>query len=344
LLQEDAGQNAAVQEDIAEILKSASRAKDLVQQILTFTRQRESSRQVVRLDTIIKEAMKILRASLPAQINIETRLAPEAPTVLADPTQIYQVTMNLATNALHAMEGGAGQLTITLESFQPDEAFVQAHPQSRRVQHARLSVTDTGHGMDASTLERIFDPFFTTKPVGKGTGLGLSVVHGIMQSHEGVITVESELGKGTIFRLYFPAQTHNAAETSETAGKLSNGRGERILVVDDEPALTASLQRALGRWNYEVTISNQPHSALSLFQQNPAQFDLLITDLSMREMTGLELARQIHALRPDLPIILASGFVPDLKREDLRAAGIDEMLEKPLSMTALIKTIQRVLA
>ena len=181
LLQQDTVGNPLAQESVTEILVAANRAKDLVQQILSFSRQREQKPQVIKLDIIVKEALKFLRASLPAHIKIEKELAAETPAVLADPTQIYQVTMNLATNALHAMEDAPGRLLVRLDPVQPDEKLLQAHPELKPILYARLTVADTGHGMDAKTLERIFEPFFTTKPVGKGTGLGLAVVHGIVE-------------------------------------------------------------------------------------------------------------------------------------------------------------------
>jgi len=343
LLQEDVGENVAAREDIAELLKSASRAKDLVQQILTFSRPRDQKHQVIRLDTVVKEAAKFLRATLPAQVQIEMHLAADTPAVLADPTQIHQVTMNLATNASHAMEGRSGILTINLESVRPDATSVLAYPELRETTYARLTIADTGCGMDAKLMERIFEPFFTTKPVGKGTGLGLAVVHGIMQSHHGVITLESKLGQGTTFRLYFPAHAQADAVTTTATGNISHGHGERILLVDDEPALTATLQRILVRQDYQVTIADHPRAAINLCQQNPALFDLIITDFSMPDINGVEMARQIHALHPELPIVLASGFIPDLNQEELRAAGICELLEKPVSVDALGKVIQRVL-
>jgi CheY-like chemotaxis protein len=343
LLQQDTEGNAAAQEDLAEILKAASRAKDLVQQILTFSRQREQKRQIIPLDTVVKEAMKFLRASLPAQIKIEVALAEDAPTVLADPTQIYQVTMNLATNALHAMDGQPGQLDVRLQSFLPDEKFILTHREFRAAPYARLTIADTGHGMDAKTLERVFEPFFTTKPVGKGTGLGLAVVHGIVQSHEGIITVDSAVGEGTTFNLYFPARTSHGPQTDAPADTVVAGGGQKILLLDDEPALTAPFQRLLERLKYHVTISNSACAAVDLFRQNPAQFDLVITDLTMPEMNGFEVAHQLHLLRADLPIILVSGFSSDLNREKLAAAGIAELLEKPVSVTNLAEVLQHTL-
>jgi signal transduction histidine kinase/ActR/RegA family two-component response regulator len=341
LLQRDLMENPSAQESINEILNAANRAKDLVQQILTFSRRREHNRQTIRLYTVVKEAVKFLRASLPANIKIETNLAAEAPRVLADPTQIYQVAVNLGTNALHAMEGQSGRLVVSLDTFQPDEKFIQAHPGIQPIPHARLTFADTGHGIDAKTLERIFEPFFTTKPVGQGTGLGLAVVHGIVQSHQGVITVESQPGQGTTFCVYFPARADAVALTDSPDVNFDPGHGEHILLLDDEPSLTLVFKLHLLRLNYQVTVSNNARETINLFRQNPAQFDLFITDLTMPEMNGLEVARQVHLIRPDLPIVLASGFAPDLTQMNLRDAGIRELLQKPVSLTTLNKLLAR---
>ena len=343
LLQQDTEGNSLAQESVAEILKAANRAKELVQQILTFSRQREQKPEVLKLNSIVKEAIKFLRASLPAHIKIEIALADEAPPVLADPTQIYQVTMNLATNALHAMEDGPGQLTVQLDPFQPEAPLLLAHPELKPIPYARLSVTDTGCGMDAKTLKRIFDPFFTTKPVGKGTGLGLAVVHGILEAHHGVITVESQVGQGTTFRLYFPAETKAATSRPAVAGVIPRGRSQRVLVLDDETALTTVLQVMLRRLDYQVTTSNHPLAAIRLFCENPAGFDLVITDLTMPELNGLQVAQQLRANRPDLPVILVSGHGASAEVDDLRAAGICERLDKPVSLATLAEAVARAL-
>jgi PAS domain S-box-containing protein len=344
LLHQDTTGNAESQENVEEILKAADRAKDLVRQILTFSRQHEHNPQVVKLDIVVKEAFKFLRASLPAQIKIEMNLDVAAPPVLADATQIYQVIMNLATNALHAMEGRPGRLNVNLEPFLPDAAFIASHPELKPVEYARLSVADTGHGMDPETMQHIFEPFFTTKPVGKGTGLGLSVVLGIVQSHGGLITMESQVGRGTTFFLYFPGHHQAAAPTGVATDAPPEGHGQSILVVDDEPALTTVLQQMLARLKYRVAISNLGSDAIDRCSANPAQFDLVITDLTMPEMNGLEVARQLHTFRPDLPVILMSGYIGDYNEENLKAVGISELLQKPVAPTALAKAIQRILA
>jgi PAS domain S-box-containing protein len=343
LLQLDTQGNAPVQESIRDLLQAAERARDLVQQILTFSRQREHKREVIRLEAIIKEATKFLRASLPAQIKIELNLAADAPAVLADATQIYQVVINLATNALHAMEGGCGRLTVNLDSILPGEAIRRMHPELQAVPYARLTVADTGHGMDAKTLERIFEPFFTTKPVGKGTGLGLAVVHGIVRSHEGVITVESQPGQGTTFRLYFPAQTQETAPVPAASAQLPPGQGQKILLVDDEPVLTTIFQQALQRLNYQVTTSNSPRAALGWFREQPGRFDLVLTDLTMPEMSGLEVARRIHELRPELPIVLVSGHGEALTEAEQQQAGVSSLLDKPVSLPRLAELLHQLL-
>jgi PAS domain S-box-containing protein len=344
LLRQDTEGNAPAQEGVAEILAAINRAKDLVQQILTFSRQREQSRRVIQLETVVKETTKFLRASLPAYVQIDLQLAPDTPTVLADPTQIYQVVLNLGTNALHAMEASGGRLTVSLEPFVPDERFLVAHPEFRAIPYARLTVADTGHGMETRTLERIYEPFFTTKPVGKGTGLGLAVVHGIIKSHDGVITVESHVGQGTTFRLYFPAQVGGQDLTEAKATPIRSGGGQKILLVDDEPALTTVLQRSLRRFHYEITTSNHPEEALRLFKESSGEFDLVVTDLTMPGMSGLELARQLRMIRPELPVILMSGYTGSVTDEMLREAGIFELMDKPVAPLALAEVVQRALA
>jgi PAS domain S-box-containing protein len=343
LLEQDTDGNGGAQESVREILGAANRAKDLVQQILTFSRQREQKRQVCRLDVVVKEATKFLRASLPTLIKIDLDLAAQTPPVLADPTQIYQVVMNLATNALHAMEGSAGNLTVGLNAFTPDRQFLRLHQNLRPITYARLTVADTGHGMDSKTRERIFEPFFTTKPVGKGTGLGLAVVHGIVQGHEGFITVESEIGRGTVFNLYFPADASSAAPTSEAAPDVPMGHGERVLLLDDEPSLTTMFRHMLRRLNYQATVTNTAAEAIQWVRENPGQFDLVVTDYTMPEMNGLEVCRQLRSVRADLPVILASGYVASLTEELLNDAGVNQLLEKPVSLPTLANALSRAL-
>lgn len=287
--------------------------------------------------------MKFLRASLPAGIRIETHFAPDAPAVLANPTNIYQIAINLATNAHHAMEGHSGTLRVSLDSFRPDESFIRSRPDFRPIHYARLVFADSGLGMDAKTMARIFEPFYNTKPVGKGTGLGLAVVHGIVQSHEGLITIDSRLGEGATFSLYFPARTDEAALVEGSTAEAISGHGERILLLDDEPSLTSMFQKMLLRLNYQVTVSGDPGNAINCFRKQPGRFDLVITDLTMPEMNGLEVARRIRDLDPEVPVILASGFMTNINPKSIAAAGICELLQKPVSFPALAAAVNRAL-
>ena len=329
---------------VGEILKAGERAKDLVQQILTFSRQREQARQIIHLNTVLKETTKLLRASIPANIKIETNFAADTPTVLADATQIYQVIMNLGTNALHAMEGlPTGQLTIALDAFQPDAAFLSLHPELRAIKYARLTVSDTGCGMNANILARIYEPFFTTKAIGKGTGLGLSVVHGIVAAHDGVITVNSQPGQGTTFQVYFPEQVQDMFLSGMAGNLIPCGQGQKVLMVDDEIALVGMYQRLLQALKYDGVVVTSAREAIGLIKKNPAQFDMVITDLTMPEMNGLEVARQIRAIRADIPVVLATGFHGVVTEQQLHEAGIVGLVEKPISMTTLAAVMRSIL-
>jgi PAS domain S-box-containing protein len=344
LLQQGGVDPAAVNEHAGEILKAAERAKDLVQQILTFSRQREQTRQPLHLELVVKEALKFLRASLPAGVKLNVNLAAGLPSVLADPTQIYQVILNLATNSMHAMEGCKGILTVGVEAFTPDDDFLRTRPEARAATYVRLTVADNGRGIDAAIMGRIFEPFFTTKPLGKGTGLGLSVVHGIVQSHEGFISAESQPGRGTTFQLYFPAQTELPVLPTQDLTNLPPGNGEMILLLDDEPTLTRLLEQLLQRLNYQTVTCNDPRAAVALFRENPARFDLVITDLTMPDLNGVEVARQLREAQPAVRIILASGTHPEMDDENLWAAGIVEIVEKPVAADRLAHVLKRALA
>jgi CheY-like chemotaxis protein len=265
------------------------------------------------------------------------------PTVLADATQIHQIVMNLATNAAHAMRDRLGRLTVTIENFHADEAFVEVHPELQPMGYVRLSISDTGTGMDSSTLSRIFEPFFTTKAPGEGTGLGLAVVQGIMQCHEGTVTVYSHPGEGTTFHLYFPAYGVPEEGSAGESPAAALGRGERILYVDDELILARMGQKLLDRLGYAVDINASAAQALDTVRKSPMAYDLVITDQMMPTLTGMDLARQILEIRPDLPIILVTGYTANLTVERVRALGIQDMLMKPISLAALGASFHRVL-
>lgn len=321
-------------ECLAAITGASHRAADLVRQILTFSRQQEHIRLPIQLDTVAREAVKLLRATLPATIELRSNFATPR-TALADASQIHQVIINLCTNAMHAMADRAGVLTVELTELELDAEAARACNGLRPGLHLRLSVSDTGCGMSQATMDRIFEPFFTTKPPGTGTGLGLSVVHGIMRGHEGAITVQSELGHGTTFQLYFPVAEAAAGTPATGVSAVPRGQGERILFVDDEQSLTQLSNAFLSRLGYQVTALSSPVDALARFRADPEQFDLVITDLSMPVMNGTTLAREMLLLRPGLKIILSTGFSATLTPEGARALGFQALLPKPTEFRML---------
>jgi signal transduction histidine kinase/DNA-binding response OmpR family regulator len=338
----DLPENHPSHEALDELLRAAHRARDLVSQILTFSRQREQKRAVVQLWPVVCEVLKLLRASLPATIEINTHTAPQCPSVLADPSQIHQVVMNLCTNAAQAMSEKGGTLEVKQSAVDVDTDIATMNPQLRTGRYICLSVTDTGHGMDAVTLERIFEPFFTTKPPGQGTGLGLSVVHGIMQNHDGAITVYSEPGAGTTFNLYFPAVESEATSTPAALKSLPTGNGQHVLFVDDEAAVVQLGSSILIRAGYVVTGTTNPREALGLFMAAPEKFDLVITDLTMPRMTGTALSAELLRVRPDLPVILITGFASGMDDSKARELGIRALLHKPFSMHELAGVLRSI--
>jgi PAS domain S-box-containing protein len=335
--------NASVLECLDTILKAGGRAVNLVRQILTFSRQQEVRRVPVQLTEAVTESVKLLRATIPTTIDFSVSLAQDTPPVLADATQIHQIMMNLGTNAWHAMREHQGCLEVKLEKFEVDTLIAATHPQLRLGLYVRLTVSDTGKGMDRATLGRIFEPFFTTKGPGEGTGLGLAVVHGIMQEHEGAITVYSQPGEGTVFHLYFPECAGAVSKEAAPPAALISGRGKRILFVDDEEVLAVMGQKTLERLGYKVEAQTSVTAALALVRADPQRFDLVITDMTMPEMTGMDLATRLQEIRTDLPIILTSGYSANLTAERTRALGISEMLMKPHTIHALAMAVQRAL-
>jgi len=335
---------AELNEHLDAVSLCAKRAAALVKQILAFSRHEEHARHPIQLHHVVGEALHLLRATVPATIEFKSKLARNLPTVLADATQIHQIVMNLGGNAWHAMRDRAGRLSVELDACDVNANLAEIHPGLRVGRYVRLSVGDTGHGMTPATLARIFDPFFTTKGPGEGTGLGLAVVHGIMQSHEGVVTVYSHPGEGTIFRLYFPSCEAAKPEEESDEAPVPRGRGERVLYVDDEELLSLMSQRALSQLGYTAEIRNNPKAALELLRADPNRYDLVITDLAMPGMTGLELSGELLKIRPDLPIILVTGYAANLTAGQVRGLGIRELLIKPHSFQALGVAIARVLA
>jgi len=329
--------------NLQEVLSAGKRGRDLVQQILKFSRYTEQARQPVELHLLIQEALLLLRPSLPSTIEITQALDAAVGPVLADPTQIHQVLMNLCANAEYAMRGTGGILEVRLEAVAIDAAFAAVHPELRPGPHVRLTVQDTGHGMAPEIMERIFEPFFTTKGVGEGTGMGLAVVHGIVTSHEGAITVASTLGQGTTFAIYLPKIQEASADISGPDGPIPRGE-ERILFVDDEAVLAHMGQELLGHLGYRVVVHTSSLEALEDFRAAPQFFDVVITDQTMPHVTGEALAIELRRIRPDVPIILCTGFSHSMTAERAQELGIAAFLMKPLVTRDLALTIRQVLA
>jgi PAS domain S-box-containing protein len=323
---------------LRDVLKSVDRAKALVKQILDFSRQSEQVRKPIQMSTIVNEVIKMLRASLPSTIEIQHDVTSKR-TVLADPTQLHQVLMNLCTNGAHAMRAYGGMLKIGLTDVELDSDFAARYPGIDPGPHIRLTVSDTGHGMDAATAERIFDPYFTTKGAGEGTGLGLSVVHGIIKSYGGAITVYSVPGEGSTFQVLLPTIEDQELIKAETTTFIPSGT-ERILLVDDEPSLVRSGAEILEALGYVVTARASAVEALEAFRFQPDKYDLVITDLTMPQMTGVDLAKKLLSIQPGIPIILCTGFSEVLTPEKAKTLGIRNILMKPWTIREMAFAIR----
>jgi CheY-like chemotaxis protein len=335
---------AAVIQDVRELLTFAHRGRDLVERILTFSRRGSPKRLPLALQQQVPEVVRLLRATLPSTIDIQVKLDESTPTILGDTTSVHQVLMNLGTNAAHAMPQ-RGTLKIALEPFYVRDSIARANPDLREGPYALLVVQDTGSGIDPSVVERVFDPFFTTKEPGAGTGLGLAMVHGIMKDHEGAVRITSELQVGTEVRCYFPALMSEIEvapiATPETPD--GQGHGERILFVDDEPSLAELGQRRLEMLGYTVAVATTTGKAIDMVRADPLAFDLVITDFTMPGLNGIELATAITRIRPDLPVILATGHIDDFPAEVTGAAGIRRVLLKPTSLDDLNRAVTEVI-
>ena len=342
LSRQDVPATHPIQESLAEIEKAVARAADLVKQILTFSRQLEAERQPLDLKPVVEEAVKFLRTTLPASIDIETHLDSELPSVSANAAQIHQVVMNLGANAAQAMKN-KGRLELRLISVAVDHELARRTTDLRVGKYVCLSVIDQGCGLGASMLKNIFDPFFTTKSPGKGLGLGLSIVHGIVKSHEGAITVESELNKGTTFHLYFPAVSPPEKEVKRQQIEQFPGHGERILFVDDEEAIVFITTRMLRRLGYEVVSFTNSLEALTAFTAKPRAFDLVITDMSMPNLDGPRLVGELQKLRPDLPIVMITGYIRPQDIESALNLGISELILKPNTVNDLAESLHNLL-
>jgi len=342
----DLGDGAPSRRFLDNSYQGCLRARDLVRRILAFSRQADQPRTVAPLRPIVDEALELLRATLPSSVAIATRFATEDLHVLVDPGQIHQILLNLGTNAAQAMRPAGGTLTVELAPSEARDEWHRRHPQVRADLRVRLTVRDTGHGIAPALLDRIFEPFFTTKPVGEGSGLGLAMVHGIVENHGGVVVVESEEGKGAAFHVFLPGQVRagGASLVADDAGACPEGAGRTILVVDDESTiceLTGSMLHHLG---YQTRVFNDPHVALASFATAPGLYTALLCDLTMPGLDGVTLARSMRSVRPDLPVVIMTGYLRPADLAPMKESGLRHHLPKPFSVQHLAAALADALA
>lgn len=337
--------DSAAARDLERVQEAGSRAKELVKRILSFSRRNEQELRPVQIAPLIEEVLALLRSTTPATIGIHSHLTEDSGSscILADPTQIHQILMNLGTNAAHAMRDSGGILSVSLSNIETDAALIALYPTLKPGSYLKLTVGDTGHGMERNVRERIFDPYFTTKKIGEGTGMGLSVVQGIVSSLGGAISVYSEPGQGSTFHIFLP-KIEGAAAENLTSNESSSGGTERILFVDDEKILAELGQALLGALGYDVTIAPDGLEALKFFLADPQAFDLVITDMNMPALTGKELAKGLLAIRPDIPVILCTGFSDQIDEKQAMECGIKGYVMKPYTTSSLNKVIRTALA
>jgi len=332
--------NSFVHEDLVEVLQAANRAKELVRQILAFSRQSGQEKTPIYLHIIAREVIKFLRASLPPTIEIIDSADVHSGVVMANAAQMYQIITNFTTNAAYAMRDKPGKIEVCIRDTDLNEGEVRRFPGLKPGPYVHLSVRDTGHGMSKSVLSRAFDPFYTTKGPGEGTGMGLAVVHGIVTDHGGAVCAESRLGVGSTFDVFLPRIAGVKVEEIEKRQD-SHGAGERILFIDDDVAVLHFADLALPRLGFQVSLCMNGEEGLHVFQENKAHFDLVITDQVMPKMSGLDLAKKIHALAPQMPILLFTGFSDILLPETLADHGIKEVVYKPIVTSDLVEAIRR---
>ncbi len=334
--------NSPHHQNLQKILQAGMRARDLVNQILTFGRQEKRELKPLQPGLQIKDALDMLRSTLPATIEIRQNFAADVDHVMVDPTQIHQIIINLCTNAAQAMEEDGGQLSVALSQVELAGHVVSTHPGVQPGSFIRLSVQDTGKGIAPEIIDKIFHPYFTTKDKGKGTGLGLAMVHGIVKSYGGFIDVKSKAGQGTTFHVFIPTIAQPPLNEDYLGADLPTGN-ERILLVDDEPLVIEVIQEILSLQGYRVTAAGGSLEALAMVQQAPHDFDLVVTDMTMPKMTGERLSLGIKNIRPDIPVILCTGYSDKLSGKSAVDFGIQEIVMKPINQADLVKTVRSVL-
>ena len=343
LAREDVGTNPLALESLEEIRKAGSRARDLAQQILSFSRRKPLLLVNQPLRPLVEEAVRLLRSTLPAGVDLVTSFADVSPRVLADSAQIQQIVLNLCTNAWHALHERFGRIELGLEEIVLDSAAVRGLADLKPGAHVRLRVSDNGRGMDAATRKRIFEPFFTTKPAGEGTGLGLAAVYGIVKTHKGAIVVESAPGRGATFWVYFPVATAPADQAQAVPAVPASlcGKGQRVLYLDDDESLVFLVTRMLNRLGYRTSGYQIARLALDAVRADPYGFDLVVTDLNMPGLSGLDAALELSRIRPDLPVVITSGYITDAMRTEALRAGVRDLIYKPDTAGDLCEAVAR---
>ena len=344
LVMDDLPVESPAHSNLTKVMNSAKRSGEMVKQILTFSRRSKAEVKTINIAPLIKEGIKFLKSAIPATVEIKQIIQPNPGNILADPTQIHQVLMNLCINASQAMKGEKGAIVIELEQIDLDRNFAGYNPPLAPGKHLRLAVSDTGCGISSCVMSKIFDPYFTTKDVGEGTGLGLSVVHGIVSNCNGAVTVNSEPGKGTTFSVYFPiVEDQIQTEQQQHDFKEKPFGSEHVLVVDDEQIIAELIESQLKRHGYKVTITTEPHEALSLLSEDPDKFSVVITDLIMPQMSGMEVAEEIRLNWPDKPVIVCTGWNQKVTHDQMKKSGVRAIVSKPTTMDGLAHEIRKAL-
>jgi PAS domain S-box-containing protein len=342
MLLEDLPKESNAHMFVTEILKAGKRGSELVKQVLAFSRKSDSKKIPVQFQKIIKEALKLSRSAIPTSVEISSDIFQDCGMVEANPTQLHQIVMNLVTNAYHALEEASGTIDVQLQEVAMNQDDIEIKTITPGA-YARLTISDTGTGIKPEIREKIFEPYFTTKEKGKGTGLGLSMVYGIIKDHKGDIQVYSELGKGSVFSVYIPLLKEIIAKQPTQENETISTGNEKILLVDDEQSIVQMEKKMLERMGYSVTAMTDSVQAVEMFKKNPQQFDLIITDMTMPKMTGDQLARELIAIRPEIPVIISTGYSDRLNEKQAGQLGIKAFLMKPVSKFDMARTVREVL-